>query len=156
MIILERFLDHDRETETTKPMGCFGSLFIDGLWYCYTVEQPWRQNRRFVSCVPCGEYDLVHFESNKYGNTVALRNPDLGVHLYKQQADPDERYACLFHAANWSSDLQGCIAPGKDIAWGGTVDKGSNLMVTQSRNTLEKILPSLIDQKLLIRWKHER
>lgn len=156
MIILERWLDHDKESDKNAPLGCFGSIYIDGVFYCNTVEQPWRQNRRFVSCVPVGVYDLVAYDSPKYGKTYALSNPDLDVVVYQADADEGQRYACLFHAANWSRQLQGCIAPGKDLAWGKTGVYKPNLMVTESRNTLAKLLPLLENEELLIRWKHQR
>ena len=156
MIILERWCDHDRESEDNAPMGCFGSIYIDGLFFCNTVEQPWRENRRFVSCVPTGTYKLEDFQSERYGDTLALSNPDLDVVVYQNDATEGQRYACLFHAANWSHQLQGCIAPGKNLAW--ATDRGhkANLMVTYSKNTLAMLLPHLRGEELLIRWKHQR
>jgi len=150
MIIIERFLDHSRRT----PLGCMGELHIDGQFFCYTIEQPWRENRRFVSCVPVGEYALIPFESTKYGKTFALSNAELNVVPTHAEANDGERYACLFHSANWSHQLQGCIAPGKDIAWGKHGANDENIMVTDSRRTLDKLMPELKDNRVIIRWKH--
>lgn len=148
-IELIRFLDHSRKLSGIAPMGCFGELIIDGEFVCYTVEQPWRNNRRFVSCVPTGEYFLLPFSSDKYGDVVALTNGS-NVVAYEHEAKDGDRYACLFHAANWSKQLQGCIAPGELITWA-----QGNLMVTRSKQTLAKILPKLKGQSITIRWKHE-
>lgn len=159
MIVLERFCDHARETEGTPPLGCLGEILIDGQHFCYTIEQPWRHNRRFVSCVPVGRYEVRAFTSPKYGEALVLVNPDLNVVAYHHEAGPDDRYACLVHAANWSHQLQGCIAPGDGISYGqnrANVNTKPNIMVTRSTVTLQALRPLLADQELLIRWKHER
>lgn len=154
MIILERICDHSNE----PAMGCVGEIYVEGEFFCNTIEQPWRDNRRFVSCVPAGEYTLERFVSDKYGEVVALVNHDLGVYSRKHEAGDGDRYACLIHAANWSSQLQGCIAPGKTLSWGKrSSDYASNMMVTSSRNTLKKLLAEIeADNKILIRWRHEK
>lgn len=152
MIILERFMSHTRETEANAPMGTMGELYIDGEFKCYTIEQPWRQNRPFISCVPPGEYNLVPFYSPKYGQTLALENTELDVFVLKDDREFDyQRYVCLFHAANWSHQLQGCIAPGVDITWGEDHGHKRNIMVTSSRSALNEILPYLEGERLLIR-----
>jgi len=154
MIILERILDHSRESEFNAPMGVLGELYIGGEFKCYTIEQPWRDNRRFVSCIPAGEYDITPYKSPKYGDVVALVNPDLGVVAYEEQGAETDRFACLIHAANWSHQLQGCIAPGVNISWGKDAAFKNNLMVTSSKAMLKKILPELTGEKIMIRWKH--
>lgn len=147
MIILERFCDQNK-------LGCFGELYIGGEFICYTVEQPWRDNKPFKSCVPVGHYTLVPFESEKYGSVVALENPELNVYANQSDASEGDRYACLIHAANWSHQLQGCIAPGAALAWGIDVRTNTeNLMVTRSRATLKNLLAKG-ETDILIRWKH--
>ena len=152
MIILERFCDHNHE----PPMGCLGEIYIGGEFFCNTIEQSWRDNRRFVSCVPVGEYTLERYVSDKYGEVVALVNHDLGVYARKHEVTDGDRYACLFHAANWSSQLQGCIAPGEALAWGQRSEKfAPNVMVTNSRVMLKDFLAEVKDDnRLLIRWRH--
>lgn len=139
--------------------GTPGELVIAGLIRCHTIEQIWQDNKPFVSCVPDGEYQLVPHNSDKYGATWALVNPDLGVAHYPTSGIA--RYACLFHSANWAHQLQGCIAPGNEIA--AAVDtrhtSESRLMVTQSRRTLQRMLDILSDEQehtLQIRWKTYR
>lgn len=152
-IVIERFMDDTRE----PAMGCVGELIVNGEFFCYTMEQPWRQNRRFVSCIPVGTYKLRAYVSPRYGETYALENPDLNVYANQVDADEGDRYACLIHAANWSSQLQGCIAPGSDKSWGTLRQYKPNLMVTNSRNTLRKLMPHLEEGgDVLIRWRHER
>ena len=153
MIVIERFLDDPRE----PAMGCMGELIVEGEHFCYTMEQPWRQNRRFVSCVPVGTYDLIPYDSPKYGQTYALENEMLDVFAYQDEAGDGGRYACLFHPANWAHELQGCIAPGYGKSWGQKGGHLPNLMVTRSRDAFTKLYEILDrEHQILIRWRHER
>jgi len=104
-IVLERFCD-------SEDMGVFGRILIDGQHLCYTVEQPWRDNTPYKSCVPAGDYDLVAYTSPKYGKTFALQNHALDVGVFEGSA---KRFACLIHSANLASQLQGCIAAGEKL-----------------------------------------
>ena len=94
--------------------GTFGKWYDDdGEFICYSLERPWLDNKPFKSCVPEGQYGLVSYVSDKFGETYALVNHDLEVSIYK---DEDiARYAILIHSANWVFQLQGCIAPGTDL-----------------------------------------
>lgn len=113
--------------------GTFGKLYdSEDKVICYTVEQLWKDNKPFVSCIPEGKYKLVDFKSSKYGETVALVNHD--NHVYAHKNGPGDRYACLLHAANYAPQLQGCIAPGSKL---GVVS--GHWAVLNSRNTLKSL-----------------
>jgi len=79
--------------------GCtLGTLTIEGCPKLWTMERPWRDNVKRESCIPEGEYGLK-------------------AHLGRIQPailidGVPRRTAILFHAANYASELQGCIAPG--------------------------------------------
>jgi hypothetical protein len=151
MMVLERFLDHE-------DLGVFGKLFINGKFQCYTVEQPWNDNKPYKSCVPVGEYELIEYRSPKYSDTYALENPDLHVYAKQEDAHDKDRFACLLHSANWSHQLQGCIAFGQELSWGNHKDKDPALMVTNSRyttGTVLRVIKNLHIDSLVIRWKHE-
>jgi len=141
-ITLERFAD-------VPSMGTLSTVYIDDNTFCYAIEQNWQDNQPFVSCVPDGEYVLDEFHSGRYGHTFALVNA--GKNVYANKADgflEKDRYACLLHKANWSHELQGCIAFGQDIRCGKKSDKFSNqLMVTNSRVTTNTILDMLKDSE---------
>jgi hypothetical protein len=85
--------------------GTWG-VMVFGQEHCRTLELPWRNNRRQVSCIPPGRYRCVMRSSSKFGR------------VYQALGVPD-RSGILFHSANlagdvrlgWSSQLQGCIAP---------------------------------------------
>jgi hypothetical protein len=55
-------------------------------------------------------YHLEAHTGSKYKNTFALVNRELGVSHWE---DPDcERYTCVLHAANYASQLSGCVSVG--------------------------------------------
>lgn len=110
MITLERFC-------CCPEMGTFGRLLLPTGETLYTVEQPWRNNAPYMSCVPPGEYELVPFLSPRWGDTYALKGGTVGV----TQDEGKARFACLFHVANLASELKGCIAPGERLSARGNV-----------------------------------
>ena len=72
---------------------------------CYSLELPWRDNARNISCIPVGEYRCHKSYSSKHGHVVRL-------------VDVPNRSDILIHAGNQPSDTQGCILPGLDISYG--------------------------------------
>ena len=84
---------------TYFPEGTQGTLEWNGNLICYTIELPWLQNQKRVSCVPEGEY----FLQKRY-------SPKFGWHLHLQ--DVPGRDLILIHPANnAATELLGCIAP---------------------------------------------
>lgn len=66
---------------------------------CVTLENPWIDNLKYVSCIPLGLYKCNRVDSPKFGNTFEVT----GVH---------ERSAILFHRGNTEVDTSGCILLG--------------------------------------------
>lgn len=113
------------------PTATLGSWELPDDRTLYTVEPPWIYNavhgsEPFTSCVPDGVYDLVPHDSERFGQTWALVNPDLKVYHYKQ-SDGIGRYGCLIHAGNTAADVVGCIAPGM-VAAGMAVHRSADAM----------------------------
>lgn len=77
----------------------------------YSLELPWKNNQKNVSCVPPGVYQLIPYTSIKHDSTWYLENESLGV----GGADAERSY-CEIHSANWTSQLEGCIALGLEDA----------------------------------------
>lgn len=81
--------------------GTNGVLTVnaDPVPLCFTIELPWRENRKNKSCIPAGTYQLK------------LRySPKFKWHLHVQHVPG--RTLILFHPANHAIlELQGCIAP---------------------------------------------
>ncbi len=85
---------------TTDEQGTFGVL-LDGyqLPLCVTVEDAWRNNQAWHSCIPEGTYFCEAYASGKFGN------------VWEVMEVPD-RTDILWHAGNTIADTQGCILPG--------------------------------------------
>lgn len=81
------------------PEGTNGQLKCEGQFICHTIELPWKNNEKSVSCIPEGEYFISKRYSTKYQwhlEVMAVQNRSL----------------ILFHPANHAlTELRGCIAP---------------------------------------------
>ena len=82
----------------STPTEMLGFLLVDGVTF-KTIERPWLFNQAGISCIPTGEYLLKWYSS-----------PSKGM-CYKVCDVPNREYI-LIHAANYASELQGCIALG--------------------------------------------
>lgn len=109
-----------------SEQGTFGVLIKDNIPLCVTVELPWRNNQRKISCIPAGAYDCVPYSSKRYDDVWLLE----GV--------PD-RDDILIHAANSINDLQGCIGPGINFSRWGNMPVVSNSQ--KAMDMLRKELP---------------
>lgn len=140
LLILRRNPSTDTETQ--------GVLEVEGEIF-QTIEPPWRDNKPFKSCIPAGDYLLEPHNGGKYAGTYAMINEAMGVyHLPQDRKDNTDRYACVFHAANWASQLEGCCALGIGKAEG--YDKRTSLvlpMVTQSRVAMKKFKALILRNK---------
>jgi hypothetical protein len=109
-----------------------------------TIERPWLSHayapcgKKGVSCIPPGVYQLFRHDSEAHPHTFALVNPSLWVYHFDEDVPVGQlglaRTCVLIHAANYASELRGCIAPGM----GRGVD-GARRMVTQSRKAMSEI-----------------
>lgn len=96
----------------------FGSIklsWVAGYKPLHSIELPWLDNKRGISCIPSGVYKCVPYSSAKYKNVW-------------QVLDVPNRTAILIHSGNFASkvklplsmhdsDTEGCILVGleKDI-----------------------------------------
>ena len=79
--------------------GTNGTLFRSDSFLCHTIELPWKNNTRSISCIPEGEYQIEPRFSKRFKHHLILK------------AVKDRSYI-LFHPANDAlKDLEGCIAP---------------------------------------------
>ena len=79
-----------------------GRLFIDGNFQCFTLERPWLNNQRGVSCIPEGTYNGAIQRSPRFKRDL----PEL--------LDVPDRDQILIHMGNSPRDTQGCILVGMD------------------------------------------
>lgn len=101
------------------PDGTNGEVRCKGNLICFSIELPWLQNQRNVSCIPEGRYELTKQFHPKYGD-----------HLRVMRVSG--RDGILIHpASDAKKHLRGCIAPVSSLISPG---KG-----TQSRLANEKL-----------------
>lgn len=76
-----------------------GVLCVDGQPTFSTLEDAWNDNERMISCIPCGKYQVVRYNSPKFGECFQVK-------------DVPGRDAILIHAGNTHKDTHGCILLG--------------------------------------------
>ena len=89
--------------DTFSKKSTIGELFINGERICDTLENPWQDNQRNISCIPEGVYP------------VRLRLPRESatrdyLHLLVQEVP--NRDFILVHRGNFPSQTQGCLLVG--------------------------------------------
>lgn len=123
---------------------CTLGVLVIGDHEFQTIERPWVPHAaapcgtKGVSCIPPGKYQLFRHDTEAHPHTFALVNPSLWVYHFEDDVPPEQkgyaRTTVLIHAANFASELRGCIAPG--MARG---RDGARRMVTQSRKAMAEI-----------------
>lgn len=87
--------------------GTEGVLIFND-FICYTLELPWRNNEKNISCIPTGEYDAIIRISPRFGRVYWVLKVDGRTYI-------------LIHSGNWAGDTQkelvthtnGCILLGE-------------------------------------------
>lgn len=120
MITLKRISENEH--------GTFGVLLSGDKPLCLTLERPWLDNKKNISCIPLGTYKCVKYNSEKFKNVWEVT----GV---------PNRTSILIHAGNSIDDIHGCIAVGCTF-----MDYGLSL----SRVALENLRHQLPDKFMLI------
>lgn len=117
-IVIDRF--QQNEYATLGRAGIWnGSAY---LYNFVTLELPWKDNQRRISCIPEGEYKAVA--------TFRSSNGQYALWL----TDVPGRSEIMMHTANWTSEILGCIAPG--VRHEGS---GAGVHVVFSREAMDKI-----------------
>ena len=89
--------------DTFSEISTIGELFLDGERMCDTLELPWKDNQKNISCIPEGEYKV----RLRLARESATRDY---LHLLVQ--DVPNRKWVLIHRGNYPSQTQGCILVG--------------------------------------------
>ena len=89
--------------DTFSKNSVIGELFLNGERMCDTLENPWKNNQRNISCIPEGEYPV----RLRLARESASRDY---LHLLVQ--DVPNRDYILFHRGNTAKDTSGCILVG--------------------------------------------
>ena len=88
---------------TFSKKSTIGELFLNGERICDTLENPWQDNQRNISCIPEGVYP------------VRLRLPRESAtrdYIHLLVKDVKDRDYILIHIGNTAKDTSGCILVG--------------------------------------------
>jgi hypothetical protein len=115
-----------------SDQGTEGTL-VAGDFSCKTLELPWRENRKQISCIPPGEYHVEIRISNKYGRIYWVRHV------------PNRTYI-LIHSGNYAGDVSkgfkshvmGCILLGKSSGF-----LGGQIAVLNSRVAVRQFMEEM-------------
>ena len=104
------------------------------LFIAYSIEKPWLNNNRNISCIPSGHYVIKPTNSPKFGLTYYVESITGDV----VGLNRGERTHILFHKANKESDVKGCIGLGLSV---GCLD--GKTAVLNSGKALRKFISEL-------------
>jgi len=109
----------------STPTETIGLLYGEDVPSFYTLELPYRDNQKNVSCIPPGRYSLIKHMSYKFGPCFEIANVP-------------NRSGILLHAANLVDELRGCTAVGHGYRM---TDKG--VFLYKSRSAIETLNATL-------------
>lgn len=125
----------------TSDMGTEGMLITEDGFQCKTLELPWLDNQRSISCIPSGKYEVQIRISRKYGKVYWVRNV------------PNRSYI-LIHSGNfggridkgYKSHIRGCILLGMKHGW-----LGEQKAILNSRITVRKFVNHMKYEEFLLK-----
>ena len=130
------------QREPTLDGATLGSLYLDGAWFCFTLEDRIREQPGVpveqwkvpgTTAIPSGRYRLVLSLSARFQRIL----PEV-------LAVPGFR-GIRIHSGNSLADTEGCLLVGSGRSWG---------RVTGSRVALEKLMAVLPDQMHTIEFRN--
>jgi hypothetical protein len=126
--------------DTFTDESTIGELFVNGERFCDTLELPYRDNQKSISCIPTGEYK------------VRLRLPRESAtrhYIHLLVKDVKDRSHILFHRGNTAKDSRGCILVGQgtqqDIVYNSTL--AMDLLIKEIINLGGKNISLIIKNK---------
>lgn len=94
------------------------------VYKCKTLEKSYKQNRREISSIPKGEYNLQKRWSPRFGEHYHVLNVK-------------DRTLILIHAFNYETQSKGCIGVGDNLK---DINNDGRLDLTNSRKTLKELV----------------
>lgn len=120
VILIERFNDNG-----TQTLGCGEVIQGENLLFSfYTLELSYKNNQRYISSIPKGEYDCVLRYSVKFS---------WHFHIL----DVPNREYILIHSGNFHTDTLGCVLVGEDL---GKINNDEQYDLLNSNKTMKKLL----------------
>jgi len=114
------------EREVFTDQSTIGTLYLNGERVCDTLENPWLDNARNISCIPEGEYDV----RLRLARESATRD-----YLHLLIKGVPERTYILFHKGNYPKDTSGCVLVG--------MTRGNNF-VKNSKDAMDLLMEKIV------------
>lgn len=109
--------------------GTYGVLIDGSKPFAVTLERPWADNQRSVSCIPAGTYTCARKVSPRFGNTFEITGVPGRSHI-------------LFHAGNIAADTEGCVLVAEEFT-----QLGGRMAVANSRAGFKELMTKLAGQE---------
>lgn len=110
---------------------CTIGVLTSGDFKCFTLELPWKDNEKNVSCIyPAEAFKGVKRVSPKNGDVIELVNVI-------------DRSYIQIHSGNFTHQIEGCILVGDSIKF---LDTDTIPDITNSKVTLKKLMSILPDK----------
>lgn len=146
MITVNMGVQHDNlitVKRTYHERGTHGVLtFPDGFQF-YTLERPWLDNERRISCIPEGVYDL----EMRYSPIVQRTSGGEYANGY-EVTGVEGRDLIMIHVGNYVRDTAGCLLVGSVKSF-----KDGDPVVWSSRQAFRKMMKKMSGQDWQISFK---
>lgn len=117
-----------------QPDCTIGMLTIkDEQFRCFTLELPYKDNRKNISSIPPGLYRAHKHISPKFGKCISIQGVLGRSHI-------------LIHPGNYTHQIKGCILVGRSIT---DINEDGIPDVSHSVSTLETLMNQLSDEFLV-------
>lgn len=130
-----------KRVSTDDKFGTFGVMIEDNIPFALTLELPWKNNERKISCIPATQegilYICVRVTSPKFGNVFQVMSVPGRDHI-------------LLHSGNTYKDIEGCIIVAEQFEYLGGIPA-----VTSSKKGFSEFMSragSANAIELLIKW----
>ena len=117
--------------DTFTDNSTIGRLYLGDEFLCYTLENCWKDNKKRISCIPEGRYELTTKEYGRFYDRYG--HPIIKI----VEGTVPNRSEILIHKGNYPKDTLGCILLGST--------KGTDF-VGNSSKTYNRIYPIIINQ----------
>ena len=88
-----------------------GRLLVGNALELHSLENPWRNNAPFASCIPEGEYEMEPYDSTRHPNTWRIFGDTVGRDI-DALSETVARFGILVHIGNKPTDTSGCVLVG--------------------------------------------
>jgi len=131
--ILERFLISEFYTLGRMVLSDSSGVTV---FKCYTLELPYKGNKKQISCIPANEYQVVLHASPRFGVVYKIQNVD-------------NRSEILIHKGNYINDTKGCILVGRMFTVNNTGNVATVLQSTPAFTSLMDLGYKMFNLKIV-------